>query len=47
MYNIKTEKQYTTINSTYLVSVRCGRLAEGTWDVGGWQKVKKEKPKIS
>ena len=25
-YNIKTEKQ--TINSTYLVSVRCGRLAE-------------------
>ena len=26
-YNIKTEKQ--TINSTYLVSVGCGRLAEG------------------
>ena len=26
-YNIKTEKQ--TINSFYLVSVRCGRLAEG------------------
>ena len=26
-YNIKTEKQ--TINSAYLVSVRCGRLAEG------------------
>ena len=26
-YNIKTEEQ--TINSTYLVSVGCGRLAEG------------------
>ena len=26
-YNIKTERQ--TINSTYPVSVRCGRLAEG------------------
>ena len=26
-YNIKTEKQ--TINSTYLVSVRCVRLTEG------------------
>ena len=27
MYNIKRKTQ--TINSTYLVSVRCGRLAEG------------------
>ena len=29
-YNIKTEKT-TTVNSTYLVSFGCGRLAEGKW----------------
>ena len=43
-YTIKTGKQ--TINSTYLVSIRCVRLAEGTRDVGSW-KEKKEMPKIS